>query len=35
MLPLKILMSHELPKAYDPSEIEERWARYWVQEKLF
>jgi valyl-tRNA synthetase len=35
MLPLKIPMSHELPKAYDPSEIEERWARYWVQEKLF
>ena len=35
MLPLKIPMSHELPKAYDPSEIEERWAKYWVQEKLF
>jgi len=28
-------MSHELPKAYDPSIIEERWAKYWVQEHLF
>jgi valyl-tRNA synthetase len=28
-------MSHELPKAYDPSVIEERWAKYWVQEHLF
>jgi valyl-tRNA synthetase len=28
-------MSHELPKAYDPSIIEERWARYWVEERLF
>jgi len=28
-------MSHELPKAYDPSVIEERWARYWVEERLF
>jgi valyl-tRNA synthetase len=28
-------MSHELPKAYDPSIIEERWAEYWVSEKLF
>ncbi|WP_334267085.1 class I tRNA ligase family protein [Edaphobacter sp. HDX4] len=28
-------MSHELPKAYDPSVIEERWARYWVEEHLF
>jgi valyl-tRNA synthetase len=28
-------MSHELPKAYDPSAIETRWAEYWVQEKLF
>ncbi len=28
-------MSHELPKAYDPSVIEERWAEYWVREKLF
>ncbi len=34
MLPLKN-MSHELPKAYDPSIIEERWAKYWVQERLF
>ncbi|HEY0264400.1 MAG TPA: valine--tRNA ligase, partial [Granulicella sp.] len=28
-------MSHELPKAYDPSAIEERWAEYWVNERLF
>jgi len=28
-------MSHELPKAYDPSAIEPRWAEYWVREKLF
>jgi valyl-tRNA synthetase len=27
--------SHELPKAYDPSVIEERWAEYWVRERLF
>jgi valyl-tRNA synthetase len=28
-------MSHELPKAYDPTAIEERWAEYWVRERLF
>jgi valyl-tRNA synthetase len=28
-------MSNELPKAYDPSVIEERWAEYWVREHLF
>jgi valyl-tRNA synthetase len=28
-------MSHELPKTYDPSAIEVRWAEYWVREKLF
>src|SRR5258708_33818417 len=28
-------MSHELPKSYDPRQIESRWAEYWVQEKLF
>jgi len=28
-------MSHELPKAYDPIAIEERWAEYWVRERLF
>src|SRR5882672_8099936 len=27
-------MSHELPKTYDPSAIEVRWAEYWVAEKL-
>jgi len=32
---LKVPMSHELPKAYDPSVIEERWAEYWVREHLF
>ena len=24
-----------LPKAYDPSAIEQRWAEYWVRERLF
>ena len=24
-----------LPKAYDPSSIEQRWAEYWVREHLF
>jgi valyl-tRNA synthetase len=28
-------MPHELPKTYDPSAIEPRWAEYWVKEKLF
>jgi valyl-tRNA synthetase len=28
-------MSNELPKTYDPSVIEERWAEYWVREQLF
>ncbi len=28
-------MSSELPKAYDPAAIEEKWARYWIEEKLF
>ena len=28
-------MPHDLPKAYDPSAIEKRWAEYWVTEKLF
>ena len=28
-------MPHELPKAYEPSAIEARWAEYWVREKLF
>jgi len=28
-------MSYELPKAYEPSSIEERWAEYWVRERLF
>ena len=32
---LKVPMSDELPKAYDPSVIEERWAKYWVSEHLF
>ncbi len=27
--------NHELPKAYDPSVIEDHWARYWVEERLF
>jgi valyl-tRNA synthetase len=28
-------MSHELPKSYDPADIEARWAKYWVDEDLF
>jgi len=28
-------MSHDLPKAYDPTAIEDRWAEYWVHERLF
>ena len=28
-------MPHDLPKTYDPSAIEVRWAEYWVKEKLF
>ncbi len=29
------LMSRDLPKAYEPAEIEERWAQFWAAEKLF
>src|SRR5262244_683485 len=28
-------MPAELPKAYDPSSIETKWAEYWVHERLF
>jgi len=28
-------MPRELPKAYDPTAIEDRWAEYWVKERLF
>ncbi len=28
-------MPHDLPKSYDPSAIEKRWAEYWISEKLF
>jgi len=28
-------MPHDLPKSYDPTAIEDRWAEYWVREKLF
>ncbi|MDE1163287.1 MAG: valine--tRNA ligase [Acidobacteriaceae bacterium] len=28
-------MNHELPKSYDPSAIESKWAEFWVNEKLF
>ena len=28
-------MPRELPKTYDPSEIEPRWAEHWIKEKLF
>src|ERR1700712_1824816 len=26
---------NELAKAYEPSAIEEKWAKYWVEERLF
>jgi valyl-tRNA synthetase len=28
-------MSQELPKAYDPALIEEKWAKFWVDERIF
>jgi len=28
-------MPEELPKAYDPALIEEKWAKFWVDEHLF
>src|SRR6202012_1995928 len=28
-------MSSELPKAYEPSLIEEKWAKFWVEQGLF
>ncbi len=28
-------MSAELPKAYDPAAIEEKWAKYWIDERVF
>jgi len=28
-------MAREIAKAYDPQQIEGRWAEFWVQEKLF
>jgi valyl-tRNA synthetase len=28
-------MPHDLPKAYDPTVIEDHWAEYWVRENLF
>jgi valyl-tRNA synthetase len=28
-------MPHDLPKAYDPTAIEDHWAEYWVKENLF
>ena len=28
-------MPHDLPKAYDPTAIEDRWSAYWVDEHLF
>jgi valyl-tRNA synthetase len=32
---LKTPMPHDLPKAYDPTAIEDKWAEYWVRENLF
>jgi valyl-tRNA synthetase len=31
----EIYMPQELPKAYDPTAIEDRWAEFWVRERLF
>src|ERR1700734_3791962 len=28
-------MPHDLPKPYDPTAIEDKWAEYWVRENLF
>ena len=28
-------MAHDLPKAYEPADIEKRWAEYWVKQNLF
>ena len=28
-------MAREIPKAYEPNEIEKRWAQKWVEDKLF
>ena len=28
-------MPHDLPKAYDPTHLEDHWAEYWVRENLF
>jgi valyl-tRNA synthetase len=28
-------MQREIAKAYEPQQVEPRWARYWVEEKLF
>jgi valyl-tRNA synthetase len=33
--PSKERMPREIPKAYEPQEIEERWAKAWFEEKLF
>ncbi|HEY1498219.1 MAG TPA: valine--tRNA ligase [Acidobacteriaceae bacterium] len=33
--PLAAPLPRELPKAYDPAAIEERWAAFWVNERLF
>ena len=28
-------MPHELPKAYDPTLIEDKWSQYWLNRSLF
>ncbi len=33
--PSELSQLSELPKAYDPASIEEKWAKYWIDEKLF
>ncbi len=30
-----VSMAHDLPKSYEPGDIERRWAEYWIKEKLF
>ena len=34
-LPCEATMPHDLPKSYDPAAIEDRWAAYWVAERIF
>ncbi len=35
LTPGAVAGANELAKAYDPSAIEEKWAKYWVEQRLF